>query len=95
MWIRADGCASKLNPNSEGAGVIRWNFDHGLHGLHGFKNALNRFENRFHKLFTIRVNPCNPWFNFCFRVERRVETHPPRRPGIASSKRQNIALENW
>ena len=38
-------------------------FDHGLHGLHGFQNAPNRFGNHFHNLFIIRVNPCNPWLN--------------------------------
>ena len=32
-----------LNPNSEVAGVIRWDFDHGFHGFYGFKDASNRF----------------------------------------------------
>jgi hypothetical protein len=61
-----------LNPNSEIAGEFRWSFDHGLHGFYGFQNAPNSFGNRFHNLFIIRVNPCNPWFNFCFRVEKIV-----------------------
>jgi len=41
-----------FNPHSEVAVVIRWSFYHGLHGMHGFQNAPNRFGNRFHNLFT-------------------------------------------
>jgi len=34
-------------------------FDHGLHGIHGFQIAPNRFGNHFHNLFMIRVHPCH------------------------------------
>jgi hypothetical protein len=33
--------------------------------FHGFKDTPNRFENRFHHSFIIRVHP---WFHFGFRV---------------------------
>jgi hypothetical protein len=51
------GTRCVFNPNSEVAGVIRWNFNRGLNGFYGFQNAPNRFGNRFLNLFIIRVDP--------------------------------------
>jgi len=69
-----------LNPNSEVAGGFNGILTTDYTDFHGFKNTPNRFENRFHNSFIIRVHPCNPWFNFGFRVES---------PGSAGSARRH------
>ena len=59
-----DGWVSIRTPKLQGCfvGVLTTDFT-------DFRIHQTVFGNRFHNLFIIRVNPCNPWFNFCFRFQ--------------------------
>jgi hypothetical protein len=63
--------AMPMNLESADAGCEFGFFNH---GFYGFQNASNRFGNRFHNLFIIRVNPCNPWFISLFSLNSAFET---------------------